>query len=182
MQVQAPSMIRPALISGIAFGIAGAIPFLNLLNCACCALIIGCGFVAAYLQSQQSKTVAAPFLPSHGAQVGLLSGMVYGVVTTVVSSLFNLVFGLGDWHQIVDQMEDIGTLDPEVMEQVTRFMDSTGPSVMVLFGLFMSLLLGAIFATIGGLIGGAVFKSEPPAEAPYGGSDVPPPPPVQPGL
>ncbi len=182
MQAQAPSMIRPALIAGVAFGIAGAIPFLNLLNCACCALVIGCGFVAAYLQSQQAKTVGAPFLPSHGAQVGLLSGMIYGVVTTVVSAVFNFVLGLGDWQEIIDQMEEIGTLDPEVMDQVTRFMDSTGPSVMVLFGLFMSLLLGAIFATIGGLIGGSVFKFEAPAEPPYRGADAPPPPPVQPGF
>lgn len=70
------------------------------------------------------------------------------------------------------------------MDQVTRFMDSTGPSVMVLFGLFMSLLLGAIFATIGGLIGGSVFKREPATEPPHGdvGAPPPPPPPVQPGL
>ena len=182
MQPEAPSMVRPALISGIAFGVAGAIPFINMLNCACCALIIGCGFVAAYLQSQQCKTVGAPFLASNGAQVGLLSGLIYGVATTVVSSIINLVFGLGDWQEIVEQMDEIGTLDPEVMDQVSRFMESTGPSVMVLFGLFISLLFGAIFATVGGLIGGSVFKVEAPAEPPFTGSDAPPPPPVQPGL
>jgi hypothetical protein len=182
MQAQAPSMIRPALISGVAFGIAGAIPFVNMLNCACCALIIGCGFVAAYLQAQQCKTAGAAFLPNHGAQVGLLSGLFYGVVTTVVSSLINVVFGLGDWQDIVEQMEEIGTLDPEVMDQIARFMESTGPSVMVLFGLFISLLFGAIFATIGGLIGGSVFKVEASDEPPFMGSDAPPPTPVQPGL
>jgi hypothetical protein len=182
MQAQAPSMIRPALISGVAFGIAGAIPFVNMLNCACCALIIGCGFVAAYLQAQQCKNVGAAFLPNHGAQVGLLSGLIYGAVTTVVSSLINLVFGFGDWQDIVGQMEEIGTLDPEVMDQMTRFMESTGPSVMVLMGLFISLLFGAIFATVGGLIGGSVFKVEAPDEPPFMGSDAPPPPPVQPGL
>ena len=182
MQAQAPSMIRPALISGVAFGIAGAIPFVNMLNCACCALIIGCGFVAAYLQAQQCKTVGVAFQPNHGAQVGLLSGLIYGVVTTVVSSLFNLAFGLGDWQDIVQQMDEIGTLDPEVMDQIARFMESTGPSVMVLFGLFISLLFGAIFATIGGLIGGSVFKIEASDEPPFMGSDAPPPPPVQPGL
>lgn len=183
MQAEAPSMIRPALISGVAFGVAGAIPVVNMLNCACCALIIGCGFVAAYLQSQQCKTAGTTFLANQGAQVGLLSGLVYGVVTTVVSSIINLLFGLGDWREIVEQMEEIGTLDPEVMDQVSRFMDSTGPSVMVLFGLFMSLLFGAVFATVGGLIGGSVFKVEvPPAEPRYPPTDAPPPPPVQPGL
>lgn len=182
MQVQPPSMLRPALISGIAFGVAGGIPLINLLNCACCALIIGCGFVAAYLQAQQCKTAGAAFLASHGAQVGLLSGLIYGVVTTVVSSLANLLFGIADWKEIVQQMEEIGTLDQEVMDQMTRFMDSTGPSVMILFALFMALLFGAIFATVGGLIGGSVFKFEPPAEPPVVSAGAPPPPPVQPGL
>ena len=45
---QAPSMLKPALISGVAFGVAGAIPVVNWINCACCALIIGCGFFAAF--------------------------------------------------------------------------------------------------------------------------------------
>ena len=46
---QAPSMLKPALISGVAFGVAGSIPVINWINCACCALIIGCGFFAAFL-------------------------------------------------------------------------------------------------------------------------------------
>jgi len=51
MNNQAPSMLKPALISGVAFGVAGAIPVINWINCACCALIIGCGFLSAFLYS-----------------------------------------------------------------------------------------------------------------------------------
>ncbi len=181
MQSQAPSMLKPALISGVAFGIAGAIPIVNLINCACCALIIGCGFCAAYLQSQQCRTAGVEFLAGGGAQVGLLSGLVYGVVTSVVSALFNMVFGLADWSEMLDQMEEYGAMDPEMMDQISRLMESTGPSVFMLFGLFVSLLLGAVFATIGGLIGGTVFKHEPERDAPMSDSP-PPPPPVQPGI
>ena len=39
MNGQAPTMLKPALIAGAAFGVAGAIPVLNWINCACCALI-----------------------------------------------------------------------------------------------------------------------------------------------
>ncbi len=53
---QAPSMLKPALISGVAFGVAGSIPVVNWINCACCALIIGCGFFAAFLYSKDSRT------------------------------------------------------------------------------------------------------------------------------
>jgi len=185
MQGQIPPMYKPALISGVAFGVAGAIPLVNLINCACCALIIGCGFLAAYLQSQQCKSAGATFTPGAGAQVGLISGLIYGVVTTIISNLFQLAFGLNDWQQVIDQMDQLGTVDPEMMNQITGFMESTGPLVIALLGLFMSLLCGAIFATIGGLIGGSVFKVENP-ESSAGSAPPPvvgdaPPPPVQPG-
>ena len=78
----------------------------------------------------------------------------------------------------------LGTVDPETMAQIAGFMESTGPFVIALIGLFMSLLFGAIFATIGGLIGGSVFKvadPQPPTDSapPPVGGDAPPPP-VQP--
>ena len=178
MNQQAPSMLKPALISGIAFGVAGAIPVINWINCACCALIIGCGFLAAYLQSQQCKGAGVEFRPGNGAVVGLVSGVVYGVVTGIVGSLLNMLFGIGDWSEILEQMEQYGTMEPEVMDQVSRLMESTGPAVILLAGVFFSVILGAIFATIGGLIGGSVFKVEAPQT--IGGEQ--PPPPVQPGV
>ena len=57
---QAPSMLKPALISGVAFGVAGSIPVVNWINCACCALIIGCGFFAAFLYSKDSRAAGFP--------------------------------------------------------------------------------------------------------------------------
>jgi type IV secretory pathway TrbD component len=185
MQAQPPSMLKPALISGVAFGVAGAIPVINFINCACCALIIGCGFLAAYLQSQQCKAAGVEFGSGAGAQVGLLSGLVYGVVSAVLSTLLNAALGVGDIQETLAQMEELGTIDPQVMEQISRFMESTGPAVLVLFGLFFALLFGAIFATIGGLIGGSVFKAEggqqPPTAQTPPSADAPAPPPVQPG-
>jgi len=186
MDQQAPSMLKPALISGIAFGVAGAIPVINWINCACCALIIGCGFFAAYLQSQQFKVAGVEFRGGNGALVGLASGVVYGVVTGILSSLLTMLFGVGDLSRIVEQMDEFGSVDPEIMNQVTRLMESTGPALMLFAGVFFSVLFGAIFASIGGLIGGSVFKVEP--TQPIGGESVPPPveppppPPVQPGL
>jgi len=186
MNQQVPSMLKPALISGIAFGVAGAIPVINWINCACCALIIGCGFLAAYLQSQQCKLAGAEFRGGNGALVGLASGVVYGIVTGIVSSLLTMLFGIGDLSEIVEQMDEFGSMDPEIMDQVTRLMESTGPALMLFAGIFFSVLFGAIFASIGGLIGGSVFKVE--SIQPTGGESAPPPmeppppPPVQPGI
>lgn len=179
MNGQAPSMLKPALISGVAFGIAGAIPVLNWINCACCALIIACGFVAAWLHSRQSKAAGVGFTVGNGAVVGLGSGAVYGIVTGIVSAVLSAVLGVGEWDDIVEQLEGVGTMDPTVLDQVNRFMESTGPSVLALAGIFFSIVFGVIFATVGGLIAGAVFKA-PPAAVPTVYDPLPPPPPVQP--
>jgi len=105
MNNQAPSMLKPALISGVAFGVAGAIPVINWINCACCALIIGCGFFAAYLYSKDSRSAGVPFQPGNGATVGLVSGLVYGAVSGVLGGIINSIFGLGDWQEVIDQIQ-----------------------------------------------------------------------------
>jgi len=173
---QAPSMLKPALISGVAFGVAGAIPVVNWINCACCALIVGCGFLAAFLYSKDCRAAGFAFKPGNGATVGLVSGLIYGVVAGILGGLINAAFGVGDWEEVIEQIEMSGAdIDPAVLEQVSNFMEGSGGMMMLLIGLFFALLFGAIFATIGGLIGGSVFKVE--AQAPVQ-QQAPPPPPV----
>jgi hypothetical protein len=173
---QAPSMLKPALISGLAFGIAGAIPIVNWINCACCALIIGCGFFAAFLLSRDNRAAGFAFRPGNGATVGLVAGLIYGVVSGILGGLINSAVGMGDWEQVIEQIQMSGAeIDPEVLDQVSHFMESSGGLMMILIGLFFALLFGAIFGTLGGLIGGSVFKAEPRAPAL---DQAPPPPPV----
>ena len=173
MNNQAPSMLKPALISGVAFGVAGAIPVINWINCACCALIIGCGVFAAYLYSKDCRSAGVSFQPGSGATVGLVSGLVYGAVSGVLGGIINSIFGLGDWGEIIDQIQASGAeIDPAVLDQVSGFMESSGSMMVVLIGIFFALLFGAIFGTLGGHIGGSVFKHEPVSV-----SDAPPPPP-----
>jgi hypothetical protein len=173
---QAPSMLKPALISGVAFGVAGSIPVINWINCACCALIIGCGFLAAFLYSKECRAAGVAFRPGNGATVGLVSGLIYGVIAGILGGLISATLGMGDWQEVIEQIEMSGAdIDPAVLEQVSNFMESSGGLMMILIGLFFALLFGAIFATIGGLIGGSVFKVEPQAPAQ---EQAPPPPPV----
>jgi hypothetical protein len=175
MNNQAPPMLKPALISGVAFGVAGAIPVINWINCACCALIIGCGFLAAFLYSKDCKGVGAAFRPGNGATIGLLSGLIYGVVSGVLSGIISAAFGMNDWQEVIDQIRASGAeIDPAVLDQISGFMESSGSLMMILIGLFFALLFGAIFGTIGGLIGGSVFRNEPQAAV----TGQAPPPPV----
>jgi hypothetical protein len=176
MNNQAPSMLKSALISGAAFGVAGAIPVVNWINCACCALIIGCGFFAAFLYSKDCRSAGISFQPSNGATVGLVSGLVYGAVSGVLGGIISSVFGLGNWEEVIDQIQASGAdIPPETLDQISSFMESSGSLMMVLIGIFFALLFGAIFGTIGGLIGGSVFKHQPQASA---HDQAPPPPPI----
>jgi hypothetical protein len=175
MQYEAPSPVKPALIAGVAFGVAAAIPFIGWINCLCCALVIACGLVAAYLQSQQCAKVGAPFAVGDGALVGLIAGLFYGVANGIVGAIMQIAFGVGNMEDVIEQIESSGVdMDPAAMEQMTSFMESTGPVVMALIGIFIAIVLGAIFSTLGGLIGGALFKKEgPPPSAPM--TQTPPP-------
>jgi len=174
---QAPSMLKPALISGVAFGVAGAIPYVSAINCFCCALVIASGLVASFLLSKDSRAAGFAFLPGNGATVGLVAGLICGAITGVLSAVISRSSGMDDWQEAIDQMQAAGAeIPPETMDQITTFLETSGPIVISLGLIFLCLLCGAIFGTIGGLIGGSVFKVEP--QPPAQEQAPPPPPPV----
>ena len=168
MQTESPSMLKPALLGGAIFGIASALPFIGAVNCACCALIIGSGFLAAYFHSQECKSAGAEFLPGTGALVGLLAGLVHALVAWVVNSVFMATQGL-DFEEMAYELEQQPWADPETTDIIVRFVEGAGVVVLILLALAFWLVVSLIFATIGGLIGGAVFK----VERPLGGGGPP---------
>ena len=166
MDSQSPSMLKPTLIGGGLFGALAGLPVVGALNCACCALIAGGGFLAAYLYSKECAGQGIEFRPGGGALVGLVAGLFYAIASTVVGGIVGALSGGPDVDMIIDQMEQADA-PPEMVDlMVNVFEMMSGPTgIIVIF--FVSLLLGAIFSTLGGLIGGSVFKVE---------SAVPPPP------
>ena len=147
------------------------------LNCLCCSLIIGGGFLAAFLYSKECKSGNFAFKPGSGALVGLVAGLFYSVASTIVQGLVSVAGGgpsPEDLEKMVEMLEQMN-VPPESVDQAIRFMEGmSGPSGL-LFGFLITLLMAAIFSTVGGLIGGAVFKNEPAAPAPPA-PDMPAPP------
>ena len=174
MNNNSPSMLKATLIGGALFGFAAGLPLVGALNCACCALIIGGGFVAAYLYSKECRGQDVAFGPGPGALVGLVAGLFYAIANTLTSGVVQLVTGQSI-EQVLEQIESMGQEIPPKAEPFIEFMTSAGPLVLLVMGFFFSLLLAAVFSTIGGLIGGAVFKVTP---APPAASS---PPPIAPG-
>ena len=173
MDARQPDLLKPALISGLVFGLASAIPFVNFLNVCCCALVWGCGLLAAYLYATACRAAGVAFRPGTGAMVGLLAGAFYALSATVFGTVFSLLFGPAIVEMATRIVERMPEVPPFAMEALERAQQEAGKFSIVSFilGLFFWIVCGAIFSTLGGLLGGALFKHEPPP---------PPPPPVIP--
>ena len=151
---------KAALIGGGVFGVLSALPYINMLNVVCCALYIGGGVLAAYLYlKDQQPSETTPY--GDGALVGLIAGALGGVVTTIVGALV-LASGLGpdmgDPGAALDQLDQAGIELPDIV----RDMLGAGGVSAAMLGtqLVMNVILYGIFATLGGLVGVAIFHKK----------------------
>lgn len=151
---------KAALIGGGVFGVLAALPYINMLNVVCCALFIGGGVLAAYLYlKDQPPSEKRPY--GDGALVGLIAGAIGGVVTTIVGALV-LASGLGpdmgDPGAALDQLDQAGIELPDIVRDM---MGGGGISAAMLgTQLVMNVILYGIFATLGGLVGVAIFHKK----------------------
>ena len=108
--------------------------------------------------------------------VGLVSAMFYAIASTVVGGMFKAMMGPPDLDEVIEGLEQAG-ISPEAVDTIVSVTERMSGPMGMLIGFFLALLIAAVFSTIGGLIGGAVFKVEPPPAAPA----APPLPPTPPG-
>ncbi len=162
MNGASPSKLQPALIGGVALGVASAIPFLNCLNCACCALAIGGGFLASALYFKDA--VPAPQPPyGDGAVLGAMAGVIGAFTASIVSIPFQLLSSSLGFQPDISQIEEaLGDQEiPPIVQQFMEAMFSGGFAIgAILIGLVFNLVLFTIFAMIGAIIGVAVFNKK----------------------
>ena len=161
--------LKPALIGGVILGILSAIPFVNIPNICCCAWAIVGGIIAANMYIKSSAT---PVKPADGAVVGAIAGVVGGIINLIIGVPLQLVFG----NVMGGVMSNIiASQNPDQADAIRAQMAASGASIgSARFGGILGLGLLTIFATIGGLIGVAIFEKR------KGGAGVPPPPPPPP--
>ncbi len=190
MDTKAPSMLLPAVIAGGALGFVSGLP---ISNCACCLWAAGAGLLAAFLYSKKCTADGAEFNTGKGGVLGLLTGAVFGVVGSVVNSIFSLLTGGLDIESMREAIDANPMItDPEAADQALQVFESVGPMFFILIFALIWIVLGVLFAALGGLIGGTAFKvaavppdtgggwsSSPPPMTP-GGNEPPPPPPAAP--
>jgi hypothetical protein len=176
--VEKPGKLLPALVGGliIVVGTFGGsfIPFANL--CCCLWAIIG-GAVASYMLIKRSPTLRVN--NGDGATVGLLAGVIGSLLFLAIA----LPFILMSWPAVTAEMLARGEAmnDPAQQESIKRmveFMQNNRVlAAILIWFIFACLFMG--FATLGGIIGIAVFekrKGEPyPPQYPPPPGDYPPP-------
>jgi hypothetical protein len=167
--------LQPALIGGLFIGVLSALPFIGWLNTCCCMWVIGGGIVTAYLM-QNASLVAITV--GDGALGGLIAGIIGAVVRSVLYIPIYLILGPLESHFMQQVFENSRDMPEGLRVFMERSMfGGTGLALAFISTFMLWLVFGAIFATIGGMIGAAIFgRGKPTVVA----APVPPPPPVSP--
>jgi hypothetical protein len=164
-------MIRSAALGGLFIGVLSALPIVGAANCCCCLWVLSGGALASYLEVQQKgRTLTA----GEGAAVGALSGVIGAFVWLPIVIVVSLVLGPFQRAFLEEFARNARDMPPEARDFLEN-LGGGGTTIGYLLFFIPQLFIGAIVASIGGILGAAYFKKEvPPA---LGGSWVPPLPP-----
>ena len=156
--------VKPALIGGVFLGILSVIPFVNTLNICCCLWAILGGMLATYLYVKSSPT---PVSAGEGAVLGVLAGAIGAVISVILGVPISYAMGPTMRNLMVSLLQNV---DPQQADMMRRQFEAGGDAIAPLI---IQSLIGAVllfvFATIGGLIGVAIFekrKASPPMPPP----------------
>jgi hypothetical protein len=144
-------------------GVLSALPVVSAANLCCCLWVVGGGLVAAYVLQQNDSTAITP---ADGALVGLLAGLLGAVIQVLVSIPITFVVAPME-RALLQRVIDMAGTMPEDMRQMVEQYGRGGESIAFTIAAravaFMFwLCVGAVFSTVGGLIGAAVFRKQTP--------------------
>ena len=164
-----PSKLIPVLIGGAAMVVITEFPVLNLVNLACCAGVMGAAVLGVWFY-KRGFPPGLPFSVGDGAAVGTLSGVVggamWGVVTVLTSGMLSADFAITAQDELEEAFANASVqgADPAAVEaMMDLFMGvAASPAVLILVTFLFSIALFTAFGALGGVIGGAVFKTKLP--------------------
>ena len=143
-------------------GVLSALPIISAGNVCCCLWVLSGGAAAAYVLQQGQPD---PITPADGALVGLLSGIAGACVYLVVALPVDILLGPMQRELMRRLVENMGGGAQGFSDYAGRA-DAIAAPIRVGLGFVLMLFVGAIFSTIGGLLGALMFKkAAPPASA-----------------
>jgi len=157
-------MLVPALLGGLFVGVLSALPFVNVANC-CCLWIFTGGLLGAYVLQQNEEQ---PIGPARGALVGLLAGGIGAVVWLILTVVLDPLVAPFQQQMLASMAPNATDLPPDVQSLFDALAQPGSAPLRFATGFIAQLLTGAIFSTLGGLVGSAILR---PVQA----SVIPPP-------
>src|SRR5689334_21445809 len=142
------SKLKPALISGVIFGIVSLIPFVGALNC-CCGWLLVCGVVAVKMYSNNSPS---PLKTSDGFLVGGMSGAVAAIIIQMVNLVYSMINLRGQSPEVIKELilreiRKQPTTDPRALEMIMQWVDIIANNLIVfaLVGVVIAVVIMALF-------------------------------------
>ena len=151
-----PKKFVPAALGGLFIGVLSALPLISLANCCCLWIVVG-GYLAAYVTQQNHPT---PITVLDGASVGFLSGVFGAIVFTVAMVPVDLLIGPLQAQFVRRFLSTTSDMPAGFRDAIEQLPSASLISLSVL-RLFTMLLVGAIFASVGGMLG-ALFSGRTP--------------------
>jgi len=137
-------------------GVLSSLPIISVGNLCCCLWVISGGVAAAYVLQQGQP---GPITPADGAFVGFLAGLAGAVIYLAVSLPIDLLIGPMEREMVRRWVDTMGGSDG--FRNYADRADLIAAPVRAFLGFVMMLFVGAIFSTIGGLLGALMFKKAP---------------------
>ena len=150
-----PSKLVPVLMGGVVIGFIGATPFLDFLNCFCCAGVIFGGFLAVVLYKDKLTPDMPPLTSSDGVILGILAGLAGSVFEVFLQWVYYFAF---DTMSIEYLMNLFKEFDPEMTADFNEFISMINALYFSPFYYVILVNINIIFGLIGGLIGSAVYR------------------------
>ena len=140
MQEQKSKLV-PGLWGGVLIGVISGIPFLEFINCACCAGVLAGGVLAVFLYKKDLPDETLLTM-SDGAVLGLIAG----VVGAIIASILSLFFGAMTFD-LLERLAEY-TDNPELLDFLDEFNKESFGAIMMTFGFFMELVIDSIFGLL----------------------------------
>ncbi len=166
-----PDKLIPAIYGGVIMGVISAVPFLNILNCLCCAGIMLGGFAAVFFYKNNFTPDTPPYTSGDCIAVGALSGVFGAIIGTALSMMFLKIFGNIVGEFLMSWLRQWNIPD-EALQALEDSLRESASFLFMVLSFFKNLAIDVIFGLLGGLIGYSVFKPKLPI--------MPPPPPPMP--
>jgi hypothetical protein len=148
--------LQPILVGALVMGVLSALPIIAVGNICCCLWVISGGLVAAYLLQQGQPL---PLSPADGAFVGFLAGIAGAFVYLVISLPVDILIGPMEREMMRRMVENMG--GAEGFRNYADRADLVAAPIRAVLGFLTMLFVGAIFSTVGGLLGALLFKKAP---------------------